>query len=509
MAHRRIPARAPVAAVALTAALLVPSASLAGVGGSSGSVTDATSTPAVHALGASAATALLGPGIGDALVPAARTAHALAGARIAPTGHRAIAFRRRARGRGARRHALMRTATRTTGVARPGEYRVAVRLVARNHRVRKVHLLIGSVWRTVKIGASHHAVVRLLLHIHGRTLTVLAQAIKIRPRITILLRRRGVAAAGTPATSSTTPAASSAPTTPAATTSPSAPDEPSGIAMPAVPTGWHSVFSDNFSTPTAFGTNPPGWYGPYSDGTGDTSNRAGQGNGIWLNSQSVMVGPGASGDGYQVPAGVLDIWQHVANGVPISGVLIPDAPDYNADQGLTSECVTFVFRVVNPAPGWKMVPLLWDDPTQPAGVSAAGDEEIDSPEIEFTPDTVTTAIHFSDGDQVVPYFGLSGGLFDYSLVTGSYGINITNWTEWQTCRTPGQLTVAIDGQTVFTATSGETFNQWGDSVTATIPDTSMHWVLQTETSTLADNQPAASSADHVEFDWVQITAPGT
>jgi hypothetical protein len=35
----------------------------------------------------------------------------------------------------------------------------------------------------------------------------------------------------------------------------------------------------------------------------------------------------------------------------------------------------------------------------------------------------------------------------------------------------------------------------------------MHWVLQTETSTLTNNQPAATSADHVEFDWVQITAP--
>ena len=79
--------------------------------------------------------------------------------------------------------------------------------------------------------------------------------------------------------------------------------------MPAVPAGWHTVFSDSFDTPTPFGTNPPGWYGPYSDGTGDTSNRRNMGKGIWLNSQSVMVGPGTSGDGSQVPAGVLDIWR--------------------------------------------------------------------------------------------------------------------------------------------------------------------------------------------------------
>jgi hypothetical protein len=118
-----------------------------------------------------------------------------------------------------------------------------------------------------------------------------------------------------------------------------------------------------------------------------TANRRGQGSGVWLNSQSVMVGPGVSGDGYQVPAGVLDIWQHVANGTPISAVLLPDTASYNASQGLTSECVSFVFRVVNPSGGWKMVPLLWND-------SGSGNEEVDSPEIEFTPDTVTTALHF-------------------------------------------------------------------------------------------------------------------
>jgi hypothetical protein len=374
-----------------------------------------------------------------------------------------------------------------------------------------VHVLIGPLWRTLRIGPSHRAVVRLALNIRGRTLTVLARAVKIKPRMTIVLQpgsaanpkhhRPAKTPTPTPAAPTVTPAVAPASAVPA--------DEPSAINMAAVPSGWHSVFSDNFATPTPFGTNPPGWYSPYSDGTGDTSNRAGVGNGVWLNSQSVMVGPGASGDGYQVPAGVLDIWQHVANGVPISAVLIPDQPDYNADQGLTSECVAFVFRVVNPAAGWKMVPLLWDDPTQPAGVTATGSEEIDSPEIEFTPNTVTTALHFPNANYVVPYFGETDNIFNYSLVTGSYGINLNNWTEWQTCRTPGQLTVSVDGQQVFTATNGETFNQWGQATTVTVPDTSMHWVLQTETSTLTNNQPAANSADHVEFDWVQITAPGS
>ena len=277
--------------------------------------------------------------------------------------------------------------------------------------------------------------------------------------------------------------------------------DPSGIAMPTVPAGWTRIFSDDFATPTAFGTNPPGWYGPYSNGTGDTSNRRGQGRGIWLNSQSVMVGPGTSGDGFQVPAGVLDIWQHVrADGVPISAVLIPDSSAYYQDHGLTAECVSFAFRVVNPSPGWKIVPLLWND-------SETGNEEVDSPEIEFSPNTVTTALHFPDGNQIVPYFGVSGGQYNYSLNTGSYGIDISKWTEWETCRNAGKLTVTINGQLAFTAANGQTFTQWGQNVTVTVPATAMHWVLQTETSTLATNQPSSSSADHVEFDWVTIDTP--
>jgi hypothetical protein len=107
----------------------------------------------------------------------------------------------------------------------------------------------------------------------------------------------------------------------------------------------------------------------------------------------------------------------------------------------------------------------------------------------------------------VPYFGIASGVFNYSLATGSYGIDLTKWTEWETCRTAGKLTVSVGGQLAFTATDGETFDQWGQNVTVTVPATSMHWVLQTETSTLAGVQPAAGSADHVEFDWVQITTP--
>jgi hypothetical protein len=390
----------------------------------------------------------------------------------------------------------------TTGVGHPGTYRVAVRLSTAQRRRDTLKVLIGSTWRTVHTGPSGRGIVALAMRIHGRTLTVRALGIHVKPGVQIHVDAATSqhAASSTGASGPTGSSGSSGATGAATPPAPPAPSGASGIAMPAVPAGWHQVLADNFDTPTPFGTTPPGWYGPYSNGTGDTMARGGRGHGIWLSSQSVMVGPGKSGDGFDVPSGVLDIWQHVSNGTPISAVLIPDTPTYNMQSGLTQECVAFAFRVVNPAPGWKIVPMLWND-------SNSGTEEIDSPEVEFTPNTITTAMHMANGNQIVPYYGFFSGQLGFSMTTGSYGIDVSKWTEWQTCRTNGHLAVSVNGQLAFSASNGQTFDQWGQSLTVTVPAKSMHWVLQTETSTLANNQPAAGSADHVEFDWVQIVSP--
>jgi hypothetical protein len=272
--------------------------------------------------------------------------------------------------------------------------------------------------------------------------------------------------------------------------------------MPVQP-GWTRKVNDDFATAAPFGMNPNGWYGPYSYGTGDTAERRGNGKGIWLNSQSVMVGPGASGDGLQVPASVLDIWQHVrSDGVPVSGVLLPDQAGYHKDLGATQEWISFAFRVLDPAHGFKIVPLTWND-------SETGNEEVDFPEIEFTPGTTTLALHFPNGQQVVPYIGYFNGKLGWSLNTGSYGFDITKWHLMSVRRTNGRLDCWIDSNPasaapLMTFKDGDTGTQWGGAYTVTIPRTPMHWVLQTETSTLANTQPAAGAANHVQFDWVTI-----
>ena len=77
---------------------------------------------------------------------------------------------------------------------------------------------------------------------------------------------------------------------------------------------------------------------------------------------------------------------------------------------------------------------------------------------------MTAAFHFSDGDQHEPNNGYFSGQLGSSLTTGSYGIDLTSWTEWQTCRTAGALTVTVNGQLAFAGANGQTFDQWGQSI---------------------------------------------
>lgn len=304
----------------------------------------------------------------------------------------------------------------------------------------------------------------------------------------------------------TTPPVTPPVTTPPVTTPPVTPP-PSSLALPTVQAGWKRLPVAQFNVATAFGTNPSGWYGPYSFGTGDTANRRGNGKGEWVNAKTVMVGPGTCPiDNLAVPANVLDICQHLENGIPYSAVLLPDLPNYNANQGSTQEWISFIFRVLKPGFGWKMVPLLWND-------SDTGNEEIDLPEIEFGPGTSTLALHFPSGDYQVPYFGYFNDKLGYSYTTGNYGLDLAQWTFVSQRRTVDSSGVGhlalwlsqspIDISTaapVFACKDGDTFTQWGASHTVTVPKTSMHWVLQTETSTLGgNNQPAAGSVDHVQF----------
>lgn len=287
---------------------------------------------------------------------------------------------------------------------------------------------------------------------------------------------------------------------------------PSGTAMPVgnLP-GWDQIFADDFATPLAYGAWPQNsgtgngkdqwtnWNAPY-DGAADTS---GQG----IRSVSTFcVGPNKSGDGSSVPASVLDTWQHL--GLPsepypgqyVSGVCLPSVSGYGYNGGREYQRITFAARAAK-TPGFKWVPLLWND-------SETGNEEIDCPEGDFSENITQISVHFPNGNQQVFYLNSEGG-YSYANPSddgfaGFANFDPTVWHVYDQLWTPGSYQLYIDGVLYLATVNGETFDQFGENnIVVTISAVSMHWVLQTETSTFGYS-PTAASSGHVQFDWVTI-----
>ena len=77
--------------------------------------------------------------------------------------------------------------------------------------------------------------------------------------------------------------------------------------------------------------------------------------------------------------------------------------------------------------------------------------------------------------------------FDAYRLSTPYGSSWhTTTTEW----TPSAVTFYLDGQMIGQSTSR-------------IPNTPMHWVIQTETSTWAP-APSDTTAGNVQIDWVAV-----
>ena len=254
-----------------------------------------------------------------------------------------------------------------------------------------------------------------------------------------------------------TPTYTDTPVPPTATTT--SLGDPSGQPMPVgdLP-GWHQIFTEDFSTDVPLGSFPGSVYGSkwtnYGDGTRDTS-----GNGEYYPSMVLSVS-----------GGVLNMYLHTSpSGVHLvaapSPILFPGQPL----KGQLYGRYTVRFRA-DSLPGYKTAWLLWPDsgnwPT---------DGEMDFPEAPLN-GTIDAALH--------PQGSISGTSQDLYTT----GATFTSWhtatTEW----TPTAVTFYLDGQVV------------GRS-TGPIPDTPMHWVLQTETSTYGV-VPSDATAGNVQIDWV-------
>jgi Ricin-type beta-trefoil lectin domain/Glycosyl hydrolases family 16 len=238
---------------------------------------------------------------------------------------------------------------------------------------------------------------------------------------------------------------------------PSLAADPSGQAMPVgnLP-GWTQIFADNFTENVPVGSFPAAvsskWTG-YPNGWHDTS-----GNGTYEPTRVVSI-----------QKGVMNLYLHTQNGIHMVSApepVIPGAP--GREGGLLYGRYAMRFKA-DQVSGYKTAWLLWPDSENWA------DGEIDFPEGNLT-GTIGAFLHHK-GDPAAQ---------EVYPTTDTYATWHTAVIEW----TPQSVTFSLDGQVIGTSTN-----------TAIIPDTPMHWVLQTETQ-LTGGPPSNSAAGNVQIDWV-------
>jgi hypothetical protein len=238
---------------------------------------------------------------------------------------------------------------------------------------------------------------------------------------------------------------------------------PSGAAMPVgdLP-GWRQVFVDDFTTAVPLGSFPDAvaadWGQSYSDGWSDTT-----GNGTYMPSKVVSIGNG-----------VMNIRLHTENGTHLVAAAVPTVPNADGSRGgLLYGRYAVRFRA-DSAAGYKTSFLLWPD----SGVWPR-DGEINFPEGNL------------DGS-INGYLHPQGGTTSAASYSFSTGAKYPSWhtavTEWS----PGKIVYKLDGRIV-------------GSVTSRVPNTPMHWVLQTETATFG-GPPTDAAASNVQIDWVAVWA---
>jgi Glycosyl hydrolases family 16 len=257
----------------------------------------------------------------------------------------------------------------------------------------------------------------------------------------------------------------------------SASPNPSGQTVPVgnLP-GWTQVFYDDFqgesvSTGQFSGcsssdntcSNLPAstqakWW-DYPDGWADTSGTC-----DYEPSQTLSIS-----------GGMLNMFIHTSSSgacmaaAPIAK--LPDAVDSSNGQlyGMYS-----VRMRSDPVPGYLAAFLLWPD----SGIWPQ-DGEIDFPNGELD-GTVGAFLHHQGGT--------SGSDQDAYITNTTF----TNWHTYTLEWTPNYVKFLIDGQVI-----GDSTNQ------SVIPDTPMHWVMQTE-SDLSGAKPAASAQGNLQIAWAAV-----
>ncbi len=233
--------------------------------------------------------------------------------------------------------------------------------------------------------------------------------------------------------------------------------DPSGQAMPVgnMP-GWRQVFADDFTEKVPVGKFPAAvsnkWTAypyPWHDTTG---------HGIYDPGKVVSIAKGA-----------MNLYLHTENGVHLVSApepVIPGAP--GSEGGLLYGRYAMRFRAAA-VPGYKTAWLLWPDSENWT------DGEIDFPEGNLT-GTISAFLHHKGDPQSQDQYSTKATYREWHTAV----------IEW----TPKDVTFYLDDQFIGRS-----------AIRANIPNTPMHWVLQTETQT-SGGAPSNSAAGNVEIDWV-------
>jgi hypothetical protein len=234
-----------------------------------------------------------------------------------------------------------------------------------------------------------------------------------------------------------------------------------GQAMPDgdIP-GWHQIFAADFPIDTPVGSFPGTLYESqfkvYHDSTPDT---AGQKRAPSRYYPSRVV---------SVSNGLLNLYLHTENGTPLAAAILPIIPGNHLYGKYTLR-----FRS-DALAGFKTAWLLWPD-----SENWPHDGEIDFPEGPLD-GTFSAFMH--------PQNGTSGS----DQEAYSTGATYTSWHTTSIEWSPDKVKFILDDRLIGTSTTR-------------IPNTPMHWVIQTEAC--LPTCPAATTAGNLQIAWIVAYTP--
>jgi beta-glucanase (GH16 family) len=167
--------------------------------------------------------------------------------------------------------------------------------------------------------------------------------------------------------------------------------------------------------------------------------------------------------------GIMNLYLHTEDGIHMVSAPTPELPRMLYGR------YAIRFRA-DAVPGYKTAWLLWPD-----SENWPEDGEIDYPEGNLD-GTISAFMHRQDGT--------SGGDQDVFHTDARYTTWHTAITEWA----EDYVNFIMDGEIIGTSTSR-------------IPNTPMHWVIQTETR-IGGGPPSDDAEGNVEIDWVAVWEPG-